>query len=171
MLWFMYLIPTGLRYTQAGMLLSVFFMALSRELHYRPRVHPAHRVGHHALDDDRGSEVAPQVVAPTNNEELFECCADKHSLWSKLFSCRIFPDDDAETNPFHPSSGDGGEGGGGAVMPSRPVSAPGGGDAEKDLTEQRFVNPVADDGDDVEETGRSKRGVSPSAPAFGAERE
>ena len=175
-LWFLYLVPTGLRVTQAGMFLSFFFMALSRELHYRPRVHPADRLGFHAHVDDRSTASAPQLVAPTNDKELFECCADEHSLWSKLFGCRIFPHDDDGTNPFHADySGNGGR----AVMPSSPITVEGKEDST-DTTEQRFANPVAeadfddDDGDKVGDDDDSELGSSPissEAATFEADRE
>ena len=89
-----------------------------------------------------------KIVVPTNEKELFECCADKTSLWSRAFDCKIFPQD--KYNPFHVDR----SGASGAVMPLETVSAgePPKADAKGQM---KFANPLADedDGDDDGEAG------------------
>ena len=100
-----------------------------------------------------------KIVVPTNEKELFECCVDKTSLWSRAFDCKIFPQD--KYNPFHVDRG----GASGAVMPLETVAAgdnvaPPKADAEGQM---KFANPLADEGDD-DDDGRGEAGGATDKP-------
>lgn len=127
--------------------LTPLLIAISREFHVRPRVEPSKRFGFHTESDGDASG-APELVAPSGNAtELFKCCEDEHSICSRLFGCKIFPND--PVNPFHgtPEEDGGEDGAGGAVVvPSAPVD----GDMDPTATEHdtRFTNPLSAGFDD-----------------------